>query len=305
MHLMDLALSILVFVSVSVFVWALLPDMTRRLVRRRLYSEVSDVKRPPPWKVLLEHAVRLLTPLNRRLPTSGYCARMAKTLEAAGSSLPPLHFLVIQELGIVTGLLVYFVTMGFESLSMAWLMGFMGGGFMVPMLWLNNRIHDRRMTITRDLPEVVDLLNLCVGAGSDFMTAMGRIVREFRPCPVVDELNLVLQEVRVGKRRRDALRAFAQRLQTPESSTFARTLIQVDRMGTGLSEALQVLSEDMRMARYHWADRFAQQAPIKMLLPLIMSLGAAMVIVAGPILLQFFRGGLMSGPQMSVAGQVQ
>jgi len=146
-------------------------------------------------------------------------------------------------------------------------------------------------------------LNLCVGAGSDFMTAMGRIVREFRPCPVRDELGMVLQEVRVGKRRRDALRAFAQRLQTPEASTFARTLIQVDRMGTGLSEALHVLSDDMRVARYHWADRFAQQAPVKMLFPLILSLGAAMIIVAGPILIQFFRGGLLSGPKMTAGEQ--
>jgi tight adherence protein C len=140
---------------------------------------------------------------------------------------------------------------------------------------------------------VVDLLALCVGAGADFMTAMSRIVREFRPCPVRDELAIVLSEIRVGKRRRDALRAFAARVQTPESSTFARTLIQADRMGTGLIDALTVLSEDMRIARYHWAERFAQKAPLKMLVPLVLSLGSAMVIVAGPIIIQFMRGGVM------------
>ena len=106
--------------------------------------------------------------------------------------------------------------------------------------------------------------------------------------------------MRVGKRRRDALRAFATRLKCPEASTFARTLIQVDRMGTGLAEALTILSEDMRLQRYHWAERFAQQAPLKMLIPLIFSLGAAMTIVAGPILIQFFRGDLLS-PKMSAA----
>jgi len=140
----------------------------------------------------------------------------------------------------------------------------------------------------------VDLLSLCVGAGGDFMGALNRIVREFRPCPVREELGILLQEVRVGKRRRDALRAFAVRLKCPEASTFARTLIQVDRMGTGLAEALTILSEDMRLQRYHWAERFAQQAPLKMLIPLIFSLGAAMIIVAGPIMIQFFRGDLLS-----------
>ena len=70
-------------------------------------------------------------------------------------------------------------------------------------------------------------------------------------------------------------------------------------MGTGMSEALTILSEDMRLTRYHWAERFAQQAPMKMLIPLMISLGSAMIIVAGPILMQFIKGGLMSGPQMS------
>ena len=97
--------------------------------------------------------------------------------------------------------------------------------------------------------------------------------------------------MRVGKRRRDALRGFATRLQTPEATSFARTLIQVDRMGTGLAEALKVLSEDMRIQRYHWAERFAQKAPMKMLVPLLFSLAAALIVVAGPILVQFFRGG--------------
>ena len=218
---------------------------------------------------------------------------MTKVLEAAGMRIPPLHFLVVQEIGIVTGILLYFIMMG-HPINIAWLALFAIAGFFVPVAWLHNQIKARRMTVGRDLPEVVDLLALCVGAGGDFMGALSRIVREFRVCPVRDELGILLQEVRVGKRRRDALRAFATRLKCPEASTFARTLIQVDRMGTGLAEALTILSEDMRLQRYHWAERFAQQAPLKMLIPLIFSLGAAMVIVAGPILIQFFRGDLLS-----------
>ena len=241
-------------------------------------------------------------PLHRRLPTSWYCTQTTKTLESAGLRLPPLHFLVIQELGALSGAIVYFATLGGGVINPGLIAIFIIVGFFIPGFWLKNRIASRRMTISRDLPEVVDLLTLCVGAGSDFMSALARIVREFRACPVRDELGIVLQEVRVGKRRRDALRAFALRLKTPEASTFARTLIQVDRMGTGLGEALTILSEDMRLQRYHWAERFAQQAPMKMLIPLIFSLGASMVIVAGPILIQFLRGDLMS-PKMTAMDQ--
>ncbi|MDP3703203.1 MAG: type II secretion system F family protein [Candidatus Omnitrophota bacterium] len=282
-------ISVMVFASVATLTWAVMPDETRRLVRRRIFSEVSAVNRPS----LLTQVGKLLEPINKRLPTRRYCEQMTQVLEAAGMRIPPLHFLVVQEIGIVTGILLYFILMG-RPINVAWLLLFAIAGFFVPVVWLHNQIKARRLTVGRDLPEVVDLLALCVGAGGDFMGALSRIVREFRVCPVRDELGILLQEVRVGKRRRDALRAFATRLKCPEASTFARTLIQVDRMGTGLSEALIILSEDMRLQRYHWAERFAQQAPLKMLIPLIFSLGAAMVIVAGPILIQFFRGDLLS-----------
>ena len=291
-------LSVLVFLSVSVLAWALLPNPQRRQLRKRIFSEVSDKKRPS----IVAIVGNALTPINRRLPgIPGYCTWSTKLMEGAGLRLAPLHWLAIQELGALTGLIVYAATMGLEKINQSWLMVFVIAGFCLPVMWLNNRTQARRLTITRDLPEIVDLLNLSVSAGSDFMSALGRIVREFRPCPVRDELGIVLQEVRVGKRRRDALRGFALRLRSPEASTFARTLIQVDRMGTGMAEALLILSEDMRLQRYHWAERFAQQAPMKMLVPLIFSLGSAMVIVAGPILLQFFRGDLMKGPQMTAA----
>lgn len=285
-------ISVMVFASVATLTWAVMPDETRRLVRRRIFSEVSAVNRPS----LLTQVGKLLEPINRRLPTRGYCDQMTKVLEAAGMRVLPLHFLVVQEIGVVTGILLYFIMLG-HPINVAWLVLFAIAGFFVPVAWLHNQIKARRLTVGRDLPEIVDLLALCVGAGGDFMGALSRIVREFRVCPVRDELGILLQEVRVGKRRRDALRAFATRLKCPEASTFARTLIQVDRMGTGLAEALTILSEDMRLQRYHWAERFAQQAPMKMLIPLIFSLGAAMVIVAGPILIQFFRGDLLS-PKM-------
>ena len=295
---MVITLSLLIFVSVATLAWSLLPNEANRLVRKRIYSEVNATKRPS----LLTQVGEFLTPIHHRLPTTVYCERTTKLIEAAGLRLPPLHFLVLQELGAMAGVILYLATMGAGKLNPVWLGSFVAAGFMMPSFWLTNRIKERRMTVARDLPEVVDLLTLCVGAGSDFMGALSRIVREFRPCPVREELSILLQEVRVGKRRRDALRAFSHRLQTPETSTFARTLIQVDRMGTGMAESLTILSEDMRIARYHWAERFAQQAPMKMLFPLILSLGSAMVVVAGPILIKFMRGGLLSGVNMSAEG---
>ncbi len=283
------------FVAVECLVWALLPDASKRLIRRRVFTEVAAERRVS----LLDQLTSALAPVNRWLPTGWYAAYFRKQLEAGGLRIGPAHFLVLQELGAVAGVLVYVVTLGGGHLNAGWLALFVLIGACVPYVWLTNHIADRRLTISRDLPEVVDLIGLCVDAGIDFMNSLGRIVKEFRPCPATDELGIVLQEVRIGKRRRDALRAFAARVQTAEANSFSRTLVQADRMGTGIAEALQVLSEDMRLARYHWAERFAQQAPLKMLMPLLFSLAAALIIVAGPILGQFLKGGF-AAPKFDV-----
>ncbi len=278
---------LLVFGAAACVVWTLFPDLSKRLIRQRMFSEVAKENRP----TLLGRLAEALAPVNKFLPFSWYSVHMWKRLQAAGWRLPPMHFLVLQEIGATTGLISYFLTMGAGHVNVGWLSFFIAIGFFVPYLYLGNMTSSRRLSFSRDLPEVVDLLSLCVDAGLDFMNSLGRVVKEFRRCPTTEELGMVLQEVRVGKRRRDALRAFSTRVQTAEASTFARTLVQADRMGTGIGEALRILSEDMRIQRYHWAERFAQQAPLKMLLPLLFSLFASLIIVAGPIMVQFLEGG--------------
>ena len=278
---------ILCFVAAFLFGFGLLPDGSEQEIRRRIFSEIPLERRPTFMSQLAES----LEPIHRYVPLAWYSTHVWEWLESAGLRLHPMHFLVLQEIGALAGLLLYLVTSGGGHLNLSWMLVFVVGGFMIPLLWLRNRIQARRLSISQDLPAVVDLLNLCVGAGGDFATSLSRIVREFRPCALREELGIVLQEIRVGKRRRDALQGFSNRMKLREVQTFTRTLVQVDRMGTGLAESLQVLAEDMRLARYHWAERFAQQAPVKMLLPLLCSLSAALMVVAGPVLIQFLIGG--------------
>ena len=292
---MTVATLALVFVCVACLVLALVPDVSKRLMRQRVLAEVARVEARP---TLLSQLADILAPVNRYLPTGWYSVHVWKRLDAGGMKLLAMHFFVLQEIGAVTGLGLYCVFFKWKHLNVGWLSLFVVLGFIIPYLWLSARIQARRLSIARDLPEVVDLLSLCVDAGLDFMQSLGRIIKEFRRCPTTYELSLVIQEVRVGKRRRDALQAFSQRVQTPEARSFSRTLRQADRMGTGLGEALRILSEDIRIQRYHWAERFAQQAPLKMLIPLLFSLAAALLIVAGPIMMQFLKGGF-TAPQFS------
>ena len=169
-------------------------------------------------------------------------------------------------------------------------------GFHVPDLWLSIKCSQRRAAVVRSLPDTVDLLSLCVDAGLDFIAAARWIVEKSRPTAFIEELSLLLHEIKVGKPRREALKDLSRRISSPDVTAFARTLVQADRMGTPIAEALAILSEDIRERFFRRAEREALQSPMKMLIPLIVFiLPVVGVIVGGPIAIQFMSGNLLGG----------
>lgn len=168
-------------------------------------------------------------------------------------------------------------------------------GFVLPEMWLNARIKKRSNLVLKDLPLVIDLLNICVGAGLDFMVAVNRVIQDFRPCLLIEELKGVAREIQMGSSRRDALKNMASHINNPEINSFVRTLLQADRIGTPISEALKMQSEEIRVRWFQRGEEMALKAPIKLLLPLMLFiLPVVLIIVAGPILIQFTRGGSIS-----------
>jgi len=169
-------------------------------------------------------------------------------------------------------------------------------GYIAPDFWLKKKINQRRFAIARILPETVDLLGLCVEAGLDFTTSVKWVIEKIPSNPMIEELAFVLEEIRWGKPRVQALKDMAKRLNIIEVSSFVQTLVQAERMGTPVTEAFAILSEDTRMQRFHKGERFALQAPIKILLPLIFCIMPVIgIIIGGPIFLQFMSGGLFKG----------
>jgi tight adherence protein C len=167
-------------------------------------------------------------------------------------------------------------------------------GYIIPDLWLNNTIKKRQTLVLRDLPHIIDLLNICVGAGLDFMLAVTRVTEEFRPCVLVDEFKGMLHEIQMGSPRREALKNFGGRINSTEVLSFVRTLLQADRMGTPIAEALKMQAEELRFRRFQRGEEMGLKAPIKLLFPLLFFiLPVVLIIVAGPILIEFTRGGFM------------
>jgi tight adherence protein C len=166
-------------------------------------------------------------------------------------------------------------------------------GYIAPDIWLNKKITARKNAIARVLPETVDLLGLCVEAGLDFTSSVKWVLDKVRLNPMMEELAFVLEEIKWGKPRTQALKDMGKRLDISEISSFVQTLVQAERMGTPVSEAFLILSEDTRMQRFHRGERIAMQAPIKILIPLIFCILPVIgIVVGGPILLQFMTNKL-------------
>lgn len=170
-------------------------------------------------------------------------------------------------------------------------------GYAIPDIWLTKKINQRKRVIARVLPETIDLLGLCVEAGLDFTTAVKWVIeKKISSNSMIEEFTLVLEEIKWGKPRNQALKDMAKRLNILEVSSLVQALVQAERMGTPVSEIFGIISEDTRLQRYRRGERFALQAPIKILIPLVFCILPVIgIVIGGPILLQFMQGGVFQG----------
>ncbi len=164
-------------------------------------------------------------------------------------------------------------------------------GAVYPLIWLRDKVKIRHHQITRALPYNLDLLTLSVEAGLDFAAALGKVVEKGRKGPLCDELNTTLKELKLGKTREEALKNLAARVELQSLSSFVAALVQADKMGTSLGKVLRILSTQMRIERTQRAEKLANEAPVKLLLPLIGCIFPTIFIMLfGPIAFQIFFG---------------
>ena len=159
------------------------------------------------------------------------------------------------------------------------------GGFMLPDFALSMKARARREKVRAELPDALDLLAVSVEAGLGFDGAIAKLV-EHMDGALTEEFNLALGEMRIGESRQEALKKMAQRVDTPEVSTFTRAIVQADQLGISLGRILRVQASDSRNKRQMAAEEKAMKAPIKMLFPLVLFIFPAMfVVILGPALL--------------------
>ena len=156
-----------------------------------------------------------------------------------------------------------------------------------PLIWLRSTLKKRHFSIMLALPFVLDLLTLSVEAGMDFMSALQRNCERRRLDPLNEELIRMTREIQMGIARRVALRNLADRVRQPDLKAVAFALIQADELGVPIGPILRIQSEQLRARRFDRAERLANEAPVKMLGPLLLCIfPAVLIVLLAPIILE-------------------
>lgn len=224
----------------------------------------------------IRHQIELAGKTQSMDPVMFFGQRIALTL-ALGVGAFALFFFVAQW-GVTKGLL-----------------GTIGGallGYYLPILQLKSQISRRQDSITKSLPDALDLLTICVEAGLGFEQAMGKVYEKWD-----DDLAMafgrVLQEIQLGKRRGDALRDMSNRMDVADVTSFVAALIQAEQLGVSVAKILRIQSDQMRVKRRQRAQEKAQQAPVKMMIPMVILIFPSIwITLMGPAVIILVESGM-------------
>ncbi|MBF8255189.1 MAG: hypothetical protein HW404_2230 [Anaerolineales bacterium] len=227
-----------------------------------------------------------------------------RKLEMAGNPMrmDPSFFLTLRIiLAVVFGGLIFIV---FLVTGRNWVQGlaltvvFLLLGFMFPDMWLSSRISRRQKGVFRAMPDALDLLTVCVEAGLGFDAAMSKVQEKWEN-ELALEFGRVIQEIRLGKLRRDALRDMAERIGVAELTSFVAAVIQSEQLGVSLAKVLRIQSDQMRVRRRQMAEEEAHRAPIKMIFPIaLLIFPSILIVLLGPaalLLMSSTLGSLLMG----------
>lgn len=294
---MDIALVVTAFSFAAAFLFFLkavpgLSGLLRRLAVPRETSGAGDRETRKNFYsfFVLRPLLRRPACYSARLPLEEYRRGIKTRFEQAGfpEDVRADEFIAFKAL---TALALLFLGLVVLRLNPALGIVLFGTGFFLPDFQLKGVAEKRARRIFRELPYVLDLLSLSVNAGLDFGAALAQVADD-RVAPVLSgELKSMLQEIQLGKPRADALKSMARRLNHQEVSTFVSALVQADRLGVGLAEALERQAAQMRVKRFQMAEKMAAEAPIKMLFPLIIFIfPGVFIVLLGPVLMRMAAG---------------
>ena len=221
--------------------------------------------------------------------------RYKKRLLISGNPLHliPVEFVALKWVSAIAGLLIGIFLFFTIEAKAALVFCLAIASYFLPNLWLQEVIVKRKHAIFLELPFCMDLLTLAVEAGLSFRAGITKVVQKGPPGPLRDEFEKMLQDLRLGVVRRDALADLAGRTDMYEIRSFTSALIQAEKLGTPIGNALRTQAEIRRTERFQKAEKAAQEAPVRMLMPLLLFIfPAVFIVILVPILLKFMAEGM-------------
>jgi tight adherence protein C len=247
----------------------------------------------PQRQPIRERLEQALDPLSKALPISPTDVSQTRAWLIQAGYRDPKHvtiFYGVRALFAFVALAGVVIFGGAKSPML--LIGIPAFGFFLPRFFLKRMIRDRQTRIRVGLPDALDLTVICVEAGLALDQAMQRVGEDLKHAhkDLSDEFHLVNLEMRAGKPRAEALRNLAERTGVDDIKALVGTLIQTDRFGTSVAQALRVHSDSLRTERRQRAEEQAAKTTIKMIPPLVVFvLPSIMIVSLGPAIIALVR----------------
>jgi tight adherence protein C len=213
--------------------------------------------------------------------------KLRKSLQSAGNpgGVTPTTFAGMRVgAAVLLGVIFFFftyTTMSQEESLMYTPLGFVMG-YILPGIWLGNKIKTRQKAITKALPDALDLLTISVEAGLGFDIALKRVTEKWDD-ELSREFKHVLADISLGRSRSDAMRDMATRTDVEDVQIFTSAIIQAEQLGVSIAKILRLQSDQMRQRRRQRAEAQAQRAPVLMLFPMVFLIFPSIfVVILGP-----------------------
>lgn len=274
--------------------------MTKRLTemktRRQLVDQRDEELEKPFFERILYPALLWISRTAAKLSPFKKNTNLERKLVRAGQplGLKSDEFIAVYYVTMVIFFLggiglAFFQGLANSSIIMYAAIGILLGYGLVE-IWLRSKARTRSEEISRSLPDMLDLLTVSVEAGLGFDSALTRVVEKSKGS-IAEEISDTLQEMKMGKPRRDALRDLAQRSDVEELKTFVSSVIQADQLGVSIGNVLRSQSEQTRMRRRQKVEAKAMKAPIIMLIPMMLFIFPTIfIVVLAPGIIQMMEG---------------
>ncbi|MCP4446827.1 MAG: hypothetical protein GY811_15985 [Myxococcales bacterium] len=245
---------------------------------------------------IMEPLLRLMASHLEPLPLARHRAKVEGSIVGAGE----FHGLGPDELLALSGL------SGLAGCGAGYYFWSVSGGIVVPLacciigpllpfMQLSSLAKERHKSVDRGLPAAIDLAALCMSAGLDFPGSIRHVVDNMpnRTSPMRQELERLLQELSLGRTRKEVLESLSERVDTDSVNEFVAAVVQAEEKGTALSTVLSVQATALRGRRSVLAEEAAARAGVMLMLPMLMMMGSITLILMGPLIIDMMKGGLM------------